>query len=69
MQEIKLTDNQLQKLNANVQQVASHRTKIKELEAVQNDLISLICEFHKVKDAEGAKFTLDMKNGKLTPTK
>jgi len=52
--EIKLSDNELDKLIRNIQLINSHKQEIAKLEEHQNDLISLICGFNKVefKDIE-----------------
>ena len=65
MKEIKLTENQFEKLVNNIQQIQFHEQELEKLRSVQNDFISLICEFNKV-EYKDIKINLDAENKKLT---
>lgn len=62
--EIKLSDNQFEKLVNNIQQINFHKEEVKKLENSQQDMISLICEFNEV-EFRDIKIELNIENKSL----
>ena len=61
MKNIKLTDKQFNIIVQNAQQINAYKEKLAELEANQNNLISLICEFNKVEKYESLELNVENK--------